>query len=455
VKHGDPTDVVIPAGQVSSAMSDLCGHIRAIHAASTYLYCEGSHAAASYFAILCLEEISKQHKLDLRRRCGKGVTLGDMQGWYSHRKKIHAFLRNMHDASGARDAGTCEGGERSTNYSPVAAKLNFMKQLAVYHEYLGGTPATLEGMLGRDAMIRASMHLQRVTCQGIAAMGAMRRGGQGLRKGRDAGQPNPGIDASLAAIMELAQGVPITNPPKDGVVLAHKSLGSTLGSLWQHIGDLDILAVKLHNSNHHAASIFMSIISFEEANKYYAIARCRRSGNDVCKADMAPLLDHKAKLTVFLNDVMRYQERQNAGRGATATGKYHVVNAEGLLRLNGLKHISMYFTHVCGRTVTLERLIDLGSGGVSTYLRKLLMGMVSWAIMCDGDSDDPYKMHAVTRTHAQRLKALVDFKEEERCRGAEEYTYYLIGLLDCLNSAICRHDARRCGETLALIEGLA
>ena len=449
-----PTDVVIPAAQVDAAMSDLREHIRMIHGSSTWLYCEGKHSAAAYFAILCMEEMSKHHKLGLRKREDKAVTVEDMRSAYSHRKKIFSFLCKMGGTSGT--VGQCLGhkSQCSPNYSLAAAKLNFMKQLAVYHELVQGGVITLEGVLGRDNLFKVSTHLQHIACQGVAAMDEEAGIWKGTREIQEPACPGRGIDGALAKVMELACNVPTGNPLMDGVVLGRQSLDSVLKSLEWHIGELDILAVMLHNSWHHAASIFMSIMSFEEANKYHVIARCRRRGDAVSKGDIEPLLNHKTKLTVFLKDVSDYQKRQNAKAGTRPTRKYHTIDPWALWRLNSLKQISMYFTHVCGRTTTLERLLDLGAGGVSTYLRKTLLGMISWAILCDGDTDDPYTMHGTNPVHAKRLKKLVDFKTDEEYRAADGEMYYAIGLLDCLNGAIGRHDAELCEETLSIIEGI-
>lgn len=451
---GAPTDIVIPAGQVGRAMGDLRDHILMIHDASMWLYCEGDHSPAAYLAILCMEEISKYHVLDSRKRGGEGVTVGDTCAWRSHRKKILSFLRKMHGISGTNSQDPAGGRQCPADYSQVAAKLNFVKQLAVYHEYIGGKAVTLGGLLGRDALFRASTHLQHVACQGVATISAPSCGRQGSSGAQDRGGSGGDIDSGIAAVMEALHGVPAGNGPKGGTGLPLGSLDAILAGLEQHIGDLDICAVKLQRSFHHVASIFMSIISFEEANKYHVIARRRRRGQAVTAKDMGLLADHKAKLTAFLDDVSRYQEGQNRVAATGPTRRYHTVDPWALWGLNGVKQVSMYFAHIRGRTVTLERLLGFGPGAMALYLRKTLMGMVSWAILCDGDTDDPYTVHGTNPVHARRLKALVDFKTDERCREFDEEMYYMIGLLDGLNGAMWRHDEALCEETLSIIEGI-
>lgn len=447
--NASPEDIAIPAAQVKFAMAGLREHIRTIHEAAMWLYCEGHHAAASYFAILCMEEISKHHLFSSRR--GKGVTMGDMEGMKSHKRKIFLFLLRMGALSHPGAAGTHHKPRFMANYSLVAARLNTIKQLAVYHEYMGGRAVTLEGLLGRDRLFRVSTRLQRIACQGLASMGSTTCRGQDSPIDRGDEYDRGGIDACLTALMRIAHDVPASIPHKDGIVLARGNLSHALSGLEWHIGALDDLAARLHNSGHHGAAIFMYIMSFEEANKHYVVAKCRRHDCDVKKADMKILRKHYSKLSVFFRDVEAYQKIHSIDKDTNPTEKYHTVDPDALMRLDGLKKLSLYFNYMCCGTITLRCVANFVPGGVSTYLDKILRGMVSWIILSDGNSEDPYDVHDTNRMHVIRLKKYVDFKMDVANREYDEFMYHEVGLFDELNGAMEKRDVDRFAKVLTEI----
>jgi len=121
VKGRSSADIAIPVGHIRPAMDDLMAHVRLIHEASMFLYCESRHAPAAYFAILCLEEMSKCLVLALRLGRGEGVTVGDMGGMRSHEGKTLSLLLRLRGAPS----------QASPNCSLVAAMLESIKQLVV------------------------------------------------------------------------------------------------------------------------------------------------------------------------------------------------------------------------------------------------------------------------------------------------------------------------------------
>jgi len=450
---GDNTaDVVIPAGQVGSAMGDLMTHIRMIHDASTFLYCGGSHAPAAYFAILCMEEMSKYLVLASRHGRGKGVSVGDMGGMRSHEGKTLSLLLQMRALLRPNTTDARREPRSSPNCSLLAAKLESAKQLVVHHGNVNGSMSTLEGILGMEDLSKLSTRLQRAVCQGLLAMGAATQDGQAVARERRRGQADAGVDSLLVAVLGLTDGVPLGSKLRDGGIPSGAGLDRAIASLEWHVAALDKHAVDLHNGGHYEASIFMSIMSFEEANRHYVLAKCKRHGIGAAGAQARGIWSHNSKLSVFLKDVDSYLGDRNAKGEDRRRGKYNIIHPGALLKLDGLKHLALYFDHVCGRTMTLRGILGRGTGTVSQYLRDILEGMSSWAIICDGDSEDPYRRHNKNPVHYQRYQKLVNFKTSKENEVYDQGTYWIIGKLDYLNDAVKKRDARQCEAMLAQIQ---
>lgn len=426
-------------------MADLVAHVRMIHGASMFLYCEGRHAPAAYFAILCLEEMSKLLSLASRHDRGEGVTVGEMEGMRSHEYKTLSLLLHIRALPRQVTPDPRLGGQSSPNYSLVAARLESIKQLVVHHGHVGERMGTLEDALGREETFRLSTHLQHVACQGLLAAEA-------AAHGRRHGQPDAGTDGRLLAVLGLSSGIPLGSRLRGGAVPSGRELDRAIASLEWHVGSLDADAVALHNGGHHEASILMSIMSFEEANRHYVLAKCRRYGIGAAGAQAKGIWSHNSKLSVFLKDVDLYLGDRNADEESRRRGKYSLIHPGALLKLDGLKHLALYFDHVGGRTMTLGGILGPGTGTVSQYLRDILEGMSSWAIICDGDSKDPYRRHNKNPIHYQRYQKLVKFKTDPKNEAYDQGTYWMIGKLDYLNDAIRSRNERQCEAELARIQ---
>lgn len=441
VKGRSLTDIAIPAEQVGPAMADLMAHVRLIHGASMFLYCGERHAPAAYFAILCLEEMSKCLVLASRHSGCRGVTVGDMEDMRSHEGKTLALLLRLRGGSQ----------KASANCSLVAARLESVKQLVVHHGNVGGHIGTLEDVLGREDTFRLSTRLQRIACQGLLATESAARGGQAADRGRSSGRAGTGLDGRLVAVLGLTRRIPVGGLRR-GAVPTGGGLYRAIESLEWHVGALDEYAVALHNGGHYEASILMSIMSFEEANRHYVLAKCRRYGTGAAGAQAKDVWSHNSKLSVFFKDVDRYLGDRNACGEARRRGKYNIIHPGALLKLDGLKHLALYFDYMCGRAMTLRGILGHGTGAVSQYLRDILEGMSSWAIICDGDYKHPYRRHNKNPIHYQRYQKLVEFKTNPENEVYDQGMYWTVGKLDCLNDAIRSRNARQCEAELASIQ---
>lgn len=428
--------VVVPAVLIGSARGDLLEHVRMIQGASAWLHGRGAHAPAAFFAVVCLEEAAKCHVLDLCAGHGRDMTSKDRREIDSHKKRIAMFLRRMRDG----DAG--QGGLPVHDPDAVASRLNAIKQLAVYHEYAGGATVTLGGALGAAGLRKVSGLLQGVVAMGVASLDAAPRDGGGHREG---------TDDPLAEIMELSGAVSGPAPVGAGDGIPAGDLHAVLQSLENHVAVLDKFAVDLHNGGHYEASIFMSIMSFEEASKHYVLARCRRSGGGAGADQVSALRKHNGKLSVFFRDVARYLGDSNVDIHSKPPGRYAIIHPEAFLKLDGLKQLALYFDHICGRTMTLRKLLGSRTAMVSKYLRDILVGMVSWTIICDGDAENPYRRHNANPVHYQRYQELVRFKTNPENEAYDQAMYWIVGRLDCLNDAVRSRDAGRCEAELAHI----
>jgi len=428
--------VVVPAVLIGSARVDLLDHVRMIQGASAWLHGRGAHAPAAFFAVVCLEEAAKCHVLDSCAGHERGMTSVDRREIDSHKKRIALLLRKM------RGGDARHGKSPVPDADAVASRLNAIKQLAVYHECAGGGAVTLGGALGAPGLRRVSEILQEVVASGVASLDAVPRSGSGSAES---------ADILLAEVMELSSAVAEPVPIGASGGIPAGDLHAVLQSLENHVAVLDKFAVDLHNGGHYEASIFMSIMSFEEASKHYFLAKCRRSGGGVEADQVDVLRDHSSKLSVFFRDVARYLGDSNVDRHSKPPGKYSIIHPEAFLKLDGLKQLALYFDHMCGRTMTLRKLLGNHTAMVSKYLRDILIGMVSWAIICDGDAENPYRRHNTNPMHYQRYQELVRFKTNPKNEAYDQAMYWIVGRLDCLNDAVRCRDERRCEAELSHI----
>lgn len=424
---------VVPVAQASRVRADLLDHVGMVREVSAWLHERGDYAPSAFFAVVCLEEAAKCHVLDSCARRGRDMAAEDRQQIGSPKKRTSLSLRKMLDD----DAGWAGMGADA-----VAARLDTIKQLAVCYEYVNGGIVTLEGALGVARLRRLSERLQEIAAGGVMSLEAATRGGGN-------GHGKSGIGPALAEIMELASAVPKDRAHEAGGGMPAGDLPAVLQSLEDHVAVLDKYAVDLHNGGHYEASIFMSIISFEEASRHYVLARCRRQGAGVEGEQVRELRRHNGKLSVFFRDVARYLGDRNVDERSKPPGRYAIIHPEAFLKLNGLKQLAMYFDHMCGRTMTLRGVLGSRTGWVSKYLRDILIGMVSWAIICDGDSENPYRRHNTNPVHYERYQALVRFKTNPKNAAYDQAMYWLVGKLDYLNDAVQARDARKCEAELS------
>jgi len=433
---------VIPLGEIGGALDGLLAHIRMTQKAAKWLGKEGYHAASVYFSILCLEEISKYHVISGCRGEGRGVLRKDMEAVAAHRKRLCKFW----DSTVSCLCTSAGSGKRRGRGIPagkdVGAALSRVKEMAVYFEFADGGADTLEGRLGAQRLTEMSGLLKSLAAQGIQVMWSRASAGGGPQRVQHL-DPRADMCADMSRVMEIASMPERVAYGKDDVVIPLGHLDPVLDALWDHIAILDKIAHMLYRKKHDSASIFLSIISLEESAKYYLLAKSRRQRKDVLGSDLRALKTHKTKLSVFFKDVSNFLGDRNRTADPST---YVVVHPKAFLKLNGLKELAIYFNYAHGGTMTLRALFDRATGNFSRYLRMTVQGLSSWMIMCDGDHENPYRRHNRNAAHYGRYKMLEEFMKNRR---EVEGMYYVIGQLDCLNSALRRHDPRACKKALA------
>ncbi|MDD9810079.1 MAG: AbiV family abortive infection protein [Thaumarchaeota archaeon] len=438
---GDEGEAVIPLGETDGALDGLLAHIRMTQKASKWLD-RGEHLAVSvYFSILCLEEIAKYCVIADCKSEGRGVFREDMGSIGTHEERIRVFWERVAAGSGTRpDPGASAGRN-------VATALSGAKEAAVYFGFARGAADTLEGRLGAHGLAEMSGLLKSLAAQGIQAM---RLRADARKSTRHAGllDLQASMRADMSRIMEIAVAPERTAHQKDDVVIPLDHLDLALESLEDHIAVLDRTAHRLYKKRHDAASIFLSVISLEECAKHYLLAKSRRQKRAVLGRDLRALRTHKTKLSVFFKDVSLFLGDRNRTNDPNT---YAMINPKAFLKLNGLKELAIYFNHAGGVTMTLRGLFDRATPNFSHYLRRTAQGLASWMIICDGDSENPYRRHNMRDVHLRRYQLFTEFMTGPKRREIDGM-YYVIGQLDRLNSALRRHDAQTRQDALAKVK---
>lgn len=438
---GGGAETVIPPGEIDGALGGLLAHIRMAQRASKWLAREECLAASAYFSILCLEEIARHLVMSGRRGSEGGVLREDMDAVASHEKRLCVFWDMAVAGSVAPPGAGSPEGRR------VASALSGAKEAAVYFGFAGGSADTLEGRLGAQRLDEASRLLRSLVAGGIREMLARAEEGCGSRR---AAHPDPqaGMRAGMARVMEIIKAPERATPGKGEAVIPLVHLDHALEALWDHAAVLDKIAHMLYKRGHDAASVFFSVISLEECAKYYILARFRRRQEGVLGRDLPALRTHKTKLSVFFKDVSDFLGDRNR---TADPHTYAIIHPKAFLKLNGLKEMAIYFNYAAGGTMTLRELFGRATRDFSHYLRKTVQGLASWMILCDGDYENPYRIHINSPVHLKRYRLFEEFMTSKRHEKFRDGMYHMIGQLDCLNSALRRHDARACQNALAEI----
>lgn len=439
--------IMVPAVQAASAKGGLLDHIRMIQGASAWLHDMGGHAPAAFFAVVCLEEAAKYHVLDSCESHGRGVTAEDRSQIDSHKKRIAMSLQKMRGA--ARTGGAGQASPARPDIDMAASTIDAIRRLAARREYARGAAMTLECALGTSRLRRVSERLQEAVSLAVASLGSATPAEGGNGHGHvDCGT---GVDPILAEIMEASGEIPEAGVYWDDGGMPAGGMHAVLQSLEDHVAVLDKFAADLHKGGHYEASIVMSIMSFEEASRHYVLARRRRHGGGTGGEQAREAHGHGGNMSVFFKDVAMYLGDRNVDRHSKPPGKYAIIHPEMPLRLDGLKLLALHFDHMCGRAITLRGILGDRTGMVSKYLRDTLAGMASWAIICDGDSENPYRRHNANPVHYQRYQELVKFKTDPENEAYDQGMFWLVGRLDRLSGAARGRDVRLCEAEISQI----
>lgn len=427
-------DIVIPPELVGEAMEALCGHIEGIHGSARWLGKNGHHEASIYFSVLCMEEISKHHAMSAHR--GEGVTSRDIE--LDHAAKVAGFLDAAVPPAG--DGPGCQGLPPGQE---MASTLCDIKERAVYFGPAGGAASTLGGLLGEGPLEAVSDLLLSVTGQAVASLQG--RAGAG-RDGTVAGSPPPrkGMRACLAEVMAIV-GAPLAGTtPGDGEI-PHCRLDAVLHDLEYHLGDLAKATHGLHEAGHEAASVLLAVITLEEGARYYLLAKCRREGRNVGAKELHDMRTHKKKLSEFFKDVARaLGEKNKRGEGEG----YVVLDPHYYVNLNGVKELAAYFVHIAGETMTLEGILGGSARDLAEYVNESVQGIISWMVVCDGDSNDPYMIHNKNPAHFERYERLARFRTDPENSVPWDGWYAMVVLLKCLNDEVRSLHSKGCKARL-------
>lgn len=419
-------------------MAELRVHIGRIQESAVWLGDNGHHEASVYFSILCMEEISKHHVMS--GRSGVGVREEDIS--LDHAEKVAGFL-DVHAPPTHEGAGSPGGAPGQE----AASALCELKERAVYFGPGSGAASTLEGLLGAGSMEAVSGLL--ASAVGQAALSLPPQAAVGMAH-QGAGSPHARASAraDIARVMATVQGPLAGAPPGVGAGIPHCRLDSALRGLEWHLGDLAKAAHELHAAGHESASIFMAVIALEEGARYYLLSRCRREEKSVECGDLWDMRNHKKKLSEFFKDVDRaLGEKNKGGEG----GGYVVLDPHYYVKLNGVKELAAYFAHMDDETVTLEAILGDGVRNLAEYVNQNVQGIVSWMVVCDGDSRDPYRIHNRNPVHLERYERFCRFREDPENAECWDGWYCMVGLLKDLNDEVRNLNVKGCKTRIAAI----
>ena len=450
MKNVDMERVVIPVGQIANAQKALQEHVKVLYKDAKWLKKHDCPSISILFFILCMEEIAKFYVMDECKGENRDVTKKDMKPLYGHKGKLQIFLQNT---SGLRD-----GLKRAESlpsdvldYGQIAEKLESMKERAVYFEHKNGFTITLESILGPKQVSNIAVLLQTALTQGISVMNMHLNSKPVLNKKQLFAQTEVKFQYVLRRVMANAQSLQVGNVLETDIAIPKEDFDIALNSLEDHIDVLSTIAITLHKKKHPEASIFLSVICFEESTKHYIIAKCRRKQCDVSNKLLRDLEKHNMKLSAFFNDVEDSRDERNRSKNSTEKTEYNVIHPQAFLKLDGVKQLAVYFNYLDNTTFSLRGISGHRMSSLSYFLCRVIPGMASWMIMSDGDSDNPYRRHNRNPAYYERYNLMVAFLSNPKNTVFKNGTYYIMGLFDYLNDALRNYNVSQCRTQLAKI----
>ena len=461
MKNVDMERVVIPLDQIVPAQKALQEHVKVLYNDAKWLkkhvevlYEDGKrlenhdfYSISVLFFILCMEEIAKFYVMAKCKSDNRDVTVGDMQPLYDHKTKIEMFLQNTDDSFRSTETLSAT----ALDYAHIATTLNSIKKRAVYFEHKNSHAVTLESILGSKQVSNIAFLLHKALSHGISTMQAHFDSKSVSNNTQTFAQNGADFRRILVRVMTIAQALQTDNALDTDTAIPKEDFDIALESLEDHIAVLDKIAALLHNDQRSEASIFMSIISFEESVKHYLIAKCRREKRDVSYRMLIDLEDHKKKLKAFFKDVSDALGESNKQENSKNESEYAIIHPKAFLKLNGVKQLAVYFNYLDNKTFSLKDIFDDKTTAISHNLRMNIQGMISWMIICDGDSKAPYKRHNPNPAHYQRYQDFCKFRTDPKNDVHNQMIYYIMGLLNCLNCAVRDCNTSQCNAILSKI----
>ena len=453
MKNVDIERVVIPIDQIAPAQKALQEHVRVLYKDAKWLKRRHFYPISILFFILCMEEIAKFYVIDKCKSDNRDVTKNDMALIYSHKVKLETFLKN----TGGGLAGLKHAKSMSSDtmdYEPIAKTLMSMKERAMYFEYKNGRVGTLESILNAKQVSNIVNLLQKALLRGRSVMDAHLDSKPVLNKKQEPVLVEDDFQQILARVMANAQALQIDNAPNTGIVIPKEDFGLVLPGLEEHIGALDEVAAKLHDSKHPEASILISIIALEESSKYYLIAKHRREQCDISHKHVRNLKTHEVKLTAFFKDVYTFLEKRANKRDHYNDPNEISARIRDFMKFNGIKQLAMYFNYLDSTTYSLTGILGHKMTALSCDLRIYIQGIISWLIMSDGFSNDPFVRYNRSVARYRRSGHFYTFRYDPKDKDQIQMVYSLMSMLDCLNSAVREYDTPQCNAKLLEIHKL-
>ena len=168
VGNAPDADIAIPKEVFDTVLPSLENHIGDLDEVAAKLHASQHLEASIFMSIMCLEEGAKYYLIAKCRRQKCDVSSERLKDLENHEDKLGEFFKDVSRALGKRNMPDKSNPPKYLLLHPKAfLKLNGVKQLALYFNYLDNTTLSLKGILGYK-MADISHHL-RILIQGLTS----------------------------------------------------------------------------------------------------------------------------------------------------------------------------------------------------------------------------------------------------------------------------------------------